>query len=304
MIYRGAKSDCQSGPKESIEVGQITVSKWANSEYRNHAKSATITVSHWATRGVGLFRSRDLNAPPPPDYLARPDPAISVERQIESSGHLQSDALEVMFRGSLTRYFTGMAQYTLGRTWTDVPGNYAAGTRSTGINSFPSNNYDLSSEWARADYDQRHRLNLLAAVRPVRLLNLGVGLTVNSGTPYSMTTGRDDNHDGLANDRPAGVPRNSLEGPGYSALDLRWSYDWRLQKTKKDGAKLTLRGGQACEAAAAFGSFWFLIIRFCARNRRSGFAEARAAIPNLRAVPATSTRRCLLQRAGGTRDNV
>ena len=40
--------------------------------------------------------------------------------------------------------------------------------------------------------------------------NLGVALTANSGAPYSITTGRDDNRDGLANDRPAGVPRNSV----------------------------------------------------------------------------------------------
>jgi len=30
--------------------------------------------------------------------------------QIESSGHLQSDALELMFRGSLTKYFTGVGR--------------------------------------------------------------------------------------------------------------------------------------------------------------------------------------------------
>ena len=137
---------------------------------RQVSKSATISVSHWATRGVGLFRSRDLNAPPPPLYVARPNPAFSVSRQIESSGHLQSDALELMFRGNLTRHFTGMAQYTLGRTWTDVAGNYAAGTRSTGINSFPANNYDLSGEWARADYDQRHRLNVLGAMQAHQFL--------------------------------------------------------------------------------------------------------------------------------------
>jgi len=207
---------------------------------RQIAKAAVISVSHWATRGVGLFRSRDLNAPPPPFYLARPNPAFSVLRQIESSGHLQSDALEVLFRGSLTRYFTGMAQYTLGRAWTDVPGNYAAGTRTIGINSFPADNYDLKGEWARADYDQRHRLNLLGTIRPARFLNLGIGLAANSGMPYTITTGRDDNRDGLANDRPAGVPRNSLQGPGFVELDVRWSYDWRFQKAKKDGARMTL----------------------------------------------------------------
>jgi hypothetical protein len=206
---------------------------------RQVSKSSTISISHWATRGVGMFRSRDLNSPPPPLYLERPNPAFSVLRQIESSGHLQGDALELMFRGNLTRRFTGMVQYTLSRTWTDVPGNYAGGTRSVGINSFPANNYDLSGEWARADYDQRHRLNLLGAFKLGRLLNLGVGITAGSGMPYTMTTGRDDNRDGLANDRPAGVPRNSLQGPAFVELDLRWSYDWRLQKAKKDGAKMT-----------------------------------------------------------------
>jgi hypothetical protein len=104
-----------------------------------------------------LFRSRDVNAPLPPDYVARPNPAIGVYRQIESSGHLESNALEVSFRGRLTRFFQGMVQYTFGRTYNDVPGNYAVSARSAGINALPANNYDLSGEWARADYDCAYR---------------------------------------------------------------------------------------------------------------------------------------------------
>ena len=49
-----------------------------------------------------------------------------------------------------------------------------------------------------------------------------------------MTTGRDGNHDGLANDRPLGVPRNNLEGPGYAGLDVRWSRDFFINRTKRD----------------------------------------------------------------------
>jgi hypothetical protein len=49
-----------------------------------------------------------------------------------------------------------------------------------------------------------------------------------------VTTGRDDNHDGLALDRPSGVRRNSLEGPGYLGLDLRLSKDFILEGSKKD----------------------------------------------------------------------
>lgn len=71
-------------------------------------------------------------------------------------------------------------------------------------------------------------------------LNVGVAVALNSGTPYRVTTGRDDNHDGLANDRPAGIPRNSLQGPGYLDIDLRASRDLFLSGSKKEkGPALT-----------------------------------------------------------------
>jgi len=200
---------------------------------RQIAKGTTLTATYWAMRGVSLFRSRDVNAPPPPDYRARPNPEYSVYRQIESSGHLQSDALEVTFRGSVTQRFNGMIQYTLGRTYNDVPGNYATSTRGSGINAFPANNYDLSGEWARADYDQRHRLNFLGTMHGARYVDFGLGLSANTGAPYTETTGRDDYHTGYANARPPGVPRNSLQGPGLLNMDLRWFHNFRFGKKKE-----------------------------------------------------------------------
>lgn len=206
---------------------------------RQIRKGTTLSVSYWATRGVALFRSRDVNAPPPPLYGARPNPAFGVWRQIESSGHLQSDALEIALRGRLTRYFSGMAQYTLGRSYNDVPGNYSASTRGSGINAYPANNYDLSGEWGRSDYDQRHRFNLLGSTHFARLLDFGAGLSIASGGPYTETTGRDDYNTGFANARPAGVGRNTLQGPGYVQLDLRWYHDLVLTR-KKEGPVLRL----------------------------------------------------------------
>jgi hypothetical protein len=163
-----------------------------------------------------------------------------VWRQIESSAAMMGHSLEFAFRGNATRYFFGMAQYTLSRKYNNTGGNPAAGARSS-LNSFPANNYDLSGEWARADFDQRHRFNLLGTLTPGRYFKLGVAVSLNSGAPYSLTTGRDDNHDGQANDRPPGVPRNSLQGPGYAALDVRWSRDFYLNRTQKDkGPTVTL----------------------------------------------------------------
>ena len=208
---------------------------------RQVAKSTTLTLNYYGTRGVNLFRSRDVNAPPPPNYIARSDPAYSVWRQIESSADMIAHSLEIGLRGNVTRYFTGMIQYILGRAYNNTGGNPAMGARST-LNSFPANNYDLSGEWARADFDQRHRINLLGTIIPRRSFKLGVALSVYSGQPYTMTTGRDDNHDGLANDRPVGVSRNSLQGPAYADFDVRWSRDFYFVRAKKEKGPMATLG--------------------------------------------------------------
>ena len=59
---------------------------------RQVAKRTTISAAYRGTRGVKLYRSRDVNAPLPPDYLVRPDPSVGTLRQIESSGRLAGNA--------------------------------------------------------------------------------------------------------------------------------------------------------------------------------------------------------------------
>jgi hypothetical protein len=55
-----------------------------------------------------------------------------------------------------------------------------------------------------------------------------------------MTTGRDDYQDSLAIDRPVDVGRNTLEGPGFAQLDLRWTRDFYLSKKGEKGPSLTI----------------------------------------------------------------
>ena len=63
-------------------------------------------------------------------------------------------------------------------------------------------------------------------------------LIVNSGVPYSMTTGRDDNDDGVFNDRPAGVGRNALRG------DATWYLNLNLSRRIAFGGTTAAGGGQ------------------------------------------------------------
>jgi Carboxypeptidase regulatory-like domain len=184
---------------------------------RQVLKGTTVSVMYYGSDGT-LFRSRDINAPLPPFYTVRPDPAFGVIRQIDSSARQQSNALQVTMRGRFGRWFNGQLQYTLSRTMNN----------SGGLNWFPSNDYDLSGEWARADFDRLHRLLLLGSASPGRGINVGVALTLESGLPYSELLGSDPYNNGRGNARPAGVPRNSLQGAGDAELDLRVSRDFKL----------------------------------------------------------------------------
>ena len=192
---------------------------------RQVSKSLTATVNYINTRGIKLFRSRNLNAPLPPSYLDRPDPNIGVLRQIETSAQFAGTCAGTDPARPLGRFFNGTVQYTLGRAY-----NNAAG-----INSLPADNYDLTGEWSRADFDGRHRFNFLDTIEAGEWFNLGIRLSMTSGLPYSLTTGRDDNRDSLASDRPAGVRRNSLQGPGSATVDLRWSKEFLLKDKGKEG---------------------------------------------------------------------
>jgi Carboxypeptidase regulatory-like domain/TonB dependent receptor len=202
---------------------------------RQLAKRTIRAGSYNGSRGIDLFRSRDINAPLPPDYKVIPNPAIGILRNIESSGRQAGNSLEITLRGQLTRYATGLIQYTLSRT----------DNNTGGVTWYPANQYDFSGEWSRADFDQRHRLNLLESFSPGKQLTFGVGVQMASGKPYTMIAGQDLFATGILNARPSGVPRNSLEGPAYADLDLRLSRDFYFSKTKREKGKVTTFGFEA-----------------------------------------------------------
>lgn len=190
------------------------------------AKGTTLAMNYVGSRGVALFRSRDVNAPAPPVYLARPDTALGQIRQIESTGRQSAHSLQVIGRGRLAPRVRGSVQYTIA----------AAHNDTNGINALPANNYDLASEWGRASFDQRHRLEALLQLKGGDWADFGVSVSLASGRPYSLQTGRDDYHAGQTNARPAGVARNTLQGPGSALLDIRWSHAFAMGSGKSGDA--------------------------------------------------------------------
>jgi hypothetical protein len=193
-------------------------------------KSATLAATYRGLVGVSLFSSLNVNQPLPPFFLLRPNPNYGVYQEIESSGRQVGQALDLSLSGKINRYLSGIAQYTLSRT----------NNNTGGINYLPPNTYDLTGEYGRADFDQRHRLSMLLSANPHKWADLGIGFTAASGLPYTRTLGEDMFNSGFNTARPSGVSRNTLQGPGYMELDLRWSHDFFLSHRADKGPVATL----------------------------------------------------------------
>jgi hypothetical protein len=175
------------------------------------------TVEYGRMRGVSLFRATDANAPLPGVGL-RPDPNFTRILQVNSHGSMKSDGIALSFRGRAGGWFKGTAFYSYSRSYSNVAGaEPGAGFPF----ELPPNSYDLSQEWGSADFDTRHRFNMTTVIELPLAIRIGGILQAYSGAPYDVMTGFDSNLDGLANERPHGVPRNARRGPGFKQVDVR-----------------------------------------------------------------------------------
>jgi hypothetical protein len=149
---------------------------------------------------------------------------------MQSEGYQKGAALELTFRGKPSKWFSGQAQYTFGKTYNNT----------SGITYFPGNSYNPTGDWGRSDNDRRHKFDLLASSQPTRYFTAGAALSVYSGKPVNITTGADNNQDGIVNDRPSGGLRNTLRGPGMLELDLNLAHDFVFSKARKEARTLTV----------------------------------------------------------------
>jgi hypothetical protein len=161
-------------------------------------------------RGIHQFRGRNLNAPPPGENT-RPDPDHGDVLNLESTALSRSQIVSVSMRQRFS-IFNVNASY----------GFYSLYGDSDGPFSTPSNNYSLRSDWGRRT-QPRHQFNTTVNSKLFFGIFLTGAMSANSGTPYNITTGLDDNFDTNFNDRPEGVHRNSGTGTGFVAFNFNIS---------------------------------------------------------------------------------
>jgi hypothetical protein len=200
--------------------------------------NTTLALSFINTRGLHLAQTVPINAPLPGTWVpgepgsgVRPYSDAGNLFAYESGGLMKQKMLMANFNTRLSRGVSLQGNYTL---------NYASDLPGT-----PSNPYDFMADWGRSSLDRRHRFILMGTVAAPGRLTLSPFLTLQSGAPYDVVTGRDLFGDTLKNVRPAFaaaaglspldpafynaapslagpfIPRNYLTGAGLVAINLR-----------------------------------------------------------------------------------
>ena len=158
---------------------------------RSLPRDTVVATTYTYTRGLHLLRSRNLNAPDPVTGIL-PFGSDSVF-QNESTGLFRQNQLITNIRTRFHRNVSLFGFYSLNKASSDTDG---AGT-------FPANPFDLDGEFSRSSSDIRHRVTLGGSVAAPFGFSFNPFFIWTSGSPFNITTGRDNNGDLVFTDRPS-----------------------------------------------------------------------------------------------------
>ena len=179
---------------------------------RSLPRNLFVTLSYDFNRGVHPSRTRDINAPLP-DTGIRPIPEQGQIAYLQSSGLSSHRHLKATMRQRFS-IFNITANYSWYEGKSDGPvGNNLA---------IAMDSYNLERDWGNAG-NGPHAFN--ASINSRLPLDVYLTTTINfkSGSYYTIMTGKDDNKDGVINDRPPGVPKYSVLGPHFFNVSYNFS---------------------------------------------------------------------------------
>ena len=173
----------------------------------------TASATYAYSRGRGLLRGRNLNAPA--DGV-RPDPGFGNIVEAIADGRSRQHSITLNATANIAPPSAALNQARFNVKRTNFGVNYTVGrmdNNTDGAFSTPATGR-IEDDWGPAGQDVRHRVNAYVGSTALKNLNVNLNVSAWSATPYTIRTGRDGNGDLIFNDRPAGVGRNSARARG------------------------------------------------------------------------------------------
>lgn len=200
-------------------------------------RAARLRFSYTRQKSRDLFRSLDANAP---IDGVRPNAAARTITELESTARSVSHSLETNFTLNLRPHrLTLNTTYTLGQQQNEADGAL----------QLPPNSFRLDTEWGPSRQDIRHRWDASAAGELWWGFRLNGTVRTQSATPYTITTGLDLNGDGINNERPEGVNRNTARGAGTRTVDM--TLTWGVGVGQREAPQVPRGGGRVGQLLAA-----------------------------------------------------
>jgi hypothetical protein len=195
---------------------------------------ARVNAGYSYIAGSNQFRGLNLNAPV---NGVRPDPRFANTVDVVDDASFRQHQLTTTTTWNLSdRPAPPAGAPVTGPRFdwkrTTITGTYTythARSNSAGQTIVPAE--PLSQEWGPADNDG-HRAFVSLNTQALRNLSTLVSLTVSSGPVYSLLSGVDTNGDGIFNDRPPGVGRNTERMPMQAWLNANIVYSIPLTAQK------------------------------------------------------------------------
>ena len=193
-------------------------------------KLVRVVTTYSYQRGSDLSRGLNLNIPL---NGIRPDPAFaniievvsdaqSRQHQVQVDANINPGALLPAFNGPLISFkrTTVFINYTLATLRNNTDGPFSVPATGT-----------LAEEWGPAANDVRSRLNFTFNNQVIRNVLVNFNLNTSSAPAYTLLTGQDNNGDGIFNDRPGGVGRNTLRADGQTNIYFQVAYTFAFGRT-------------------------------------------------------------------------
>jgi hypothetical protein len=211
--------------------------------------AATYSYQRSARLAGGLNVNQAVNGIRPNPAFANIVDVVSVaaarQHQLQVDANINPGALLPAFNGPLISWkrTTVFLNYTLAKVENNTDGPFSipatgnltdewgpSGAGQGGGGFFVLNGIAIGAP-GPGTIDVRNRLNVNFNNQIIRNVMLSLGVNSSTAPPYTLLTGRDDNNDGVFNDRPAGVGRNSARASGQTVLFMFAAYQFAFGTT-------------------------------------------------------------------------
>jgi len=206
------------------KVSQPYTHQWSGGIGQQLPWGIVLDASYVHILGIHGWMSRELN--PQSATRVAPFPSLGLFTSFQSTNISHYNGLQVSARKNLDKRMQFQVSYTLSKAVGLSDDIFEPGVPQDSNNIFADKGPTLR--------DARHRFVMSGIVNlPLGLQTANI-VALQSGRPFNITTGTDDNGDGHLKDRPPGVGRNA----GRAAPTYVW--DTRLSRPFKIGERVEI----------------------------------------------------------------